>query len=209
MGAARRKTPRKYLRADERREQLLAVAAELVGKGGWDALGMIPLAEAAGVSRQLVYEHFENLDTLQVEVTRFLFAGVFRTVAEVLERYPDDPAAADRLRDKIEDDLQGLGQQAYFSGVEYYLPFLYPEPATLLDYLPGNSAVAIDEPSHIVSNYADFQSELNEMVAARLARGALLPQPESLYQPVEVAITGRVNGDVARKVAARPGKEQS
>jgi len=105
MAAARRKTPRKYLRAEERREQLLAVAAELVGKGGWDALGMIPLAEAAGVSRQLVYEHFENLDVLHVEVTRFLFAGVFQAVAEVLERYPDDPAAAARTGMRLQLEL--------------------------------------------------------------------------------------------------------
>ena len=26
---------------------------------------------------------------------------------------------------------------SYFRGIEYYLPYLYPRPATLLDYLPG------------------------------------------------------------------------
>ena len=71
MSATGKKAPRKYLRAGERREQLLAAAADLVGKQGWGGLGMIPLAEAAGVSRQLVYEHFENLDVLHLEVTRF------------------------------------------------------------------------------------------------------------------------------------------
>ena len=105
MGAASRRTARKYLRAGERREQLLAVAAELVGKRGWDALGMIPLAEAAGVSRQLVYEHFGNLDALHADLTRFLFEGVFRAVAAVLERYPDDPAAAARTAMRLQLEL--------------------------------------------------------------------------------------------------------
>ncbi len=96
MGATGKKVPRKYLRAGERREQLLVAAAELVGKRGWEGLGMIPLAEAAGVSRQLVYEHFENVDVLQLEVTRFLFEGVFRAVSEALERHPEDLLAATR-----------------------------------------------------------------------------------------------------------------
>jgi AcrR family transcriptional regulator len=86
MNAPGKKTPRQYLRAGERREQLLAAAAELVGKRGWGGLGMIPLAEAAGVSRQLVYEHFENVDVLHLEVTRFLFEEVFRAVSEALKR---------------------------------------------------------------------------------------------------------------------------
>jgi AcrR family transcriptional regulator len=96
MGATERKGPRKYLRAGERREQLLATAADLVGKLGWEALGMVPLAEAAGVSRQLVYEHFENVDVLHLEVTRFLFEEVFRAVSEALERHPENLIAATR-----------------------------------------------------------------------------------------------------------------
>lgn len=96
MGATGKMGPRKYLRAGERREQLLATGADLVGKSGWEALGMIPLAEAAGVSRQLVYEHFENVDVLHFEVTRFLFEEVFRTVSEALERHPEDLIATMR-----------------------------------------------------------------------------------------------------------------
>jgi AcrR family transcriptional regulator len=96
MSATAKKAPRKYLRAGERREQLLAAAAELVGKQGWGGLGVIPLAEAAGVSRQLVYEHFENVDVLHLEVTRFLFEEVFRAVSEALERHPEDLLAAMR-----------------------------------------------------------------------------------------------------------------
>jgi AcrR family transcriptional regulator len=96
MSAPGKKTPRQYLRAGKRREQLLTAAAELVGKQGWGGLGMIPLAEAAGVSRQLVYEHFENVDVLHLEVTRFLFEEAFRAVSEALERHPEDLLAAMR-----------------------------------------------------------------------------------------------------------------
>ena len=107
MAAAKatRKAPRKYLRADERRQQLLAAAAELVGKRGWEALGMVPLAEAAGVSRQLVYEHFENLHVLRLEVTRHLFEEFFAAASEVVASHPDDPAAAARASVRMQLEM--------------------------------------------------------------------------------------------------------
>ncbi len=95
--APTRATPaRKYLTGEQRRGQLVEAAAELVSEGGWEALGMAPLAEAAGVSRQLVYEHFRNLDRLHLEVTRHFFDGVFGAVEDALERHPEDPVAAMR-----------------------------------------------------------------------------------------------------------------
>jgi AcrR family transcriptional regulator len=105
MSPTRKKTPRTYLRADERRRQLLATAAELVGKSGWEALGMAPLAEVAGVSRQLVYEHFENLAALRVEVTRYLFEEMFEAASEALERFPDDVATAARTAVRLQLEL--------------------------------------------------------------------------------------------------------
>lgn len=105
MSPTRKKTPRTYLRADERRRQLLAAAAELVGKSGWEALGMLPLAEAAGVSRQLVYEHFENLASLRLAVTRYLFEEMFEAANDALERFPDDLAAAARTAVRLQLQL--------------------------------------------------------------------------------------------------------
>jgi len=105
MVTAIKKIPRKYLRAEQRREQLLGTAAELVEKRGWEALGMVSLAAAAGVSRQLVYEHFENLHVLRQEVTRYLFEGMFRAAGAALERHPDDYAAAARTSLRLQLEL--------------------------------------------------------------------------------------------------------
>jgi AcrR family transcriptional regulator len=83
-------TTRPYLRADERREQLLAAAEELVGKRGWGALGIVPLATAAGVSRQLVYEHFADTTDLLASVMRHLFERARSATAHILSAAPDD-----------------------------------------------------------------------------------------------------------------------
>lgn len=59
MGAAR-------LTRDERREQLLNVALEIIRSEGTNALTLVRLAERAGVSRPVAYDHFATRDGLLV-----------------------------------------------------------------------------------------------------------------------------------------------
>jgi AcrR family transcriptional regulator len=56
--------PRPYLRASDRRTQLLAAAAAVIGRDGLGSLTMAAVAAESGVSRQWVYEHFSGLDDL-------------------------------------------------------------------------------------------------------------------------------------------------
>ena len=91
---------------------------------------------------------------------------------------------AERLTSKIEHELDLLSQGSYYNGVEYYLPYLYPEGATLLDYLPAESAVILDEPDHIAHAFHRFQEGLTQVESSRLNRGALLPVPHPLYLPL-------------------------
>lgn len=82
---------RPYLSADNRRADLLAVAAEIVLERGWRALTMKGLAERAGISRQLVYRYFSDLPELLVAVTRRLFDHT----GEVLRAIDDGSDAED------------------------------------------------------------------------------------------------------------------
>ncbi|CEJ12737.1 Bacterial regulatory proteins, tetR family [bacterium YEK0313] len=52
------KPPRRRLLREERHRQLLAVAWRLVGAEGADALTLPRLAEAAGITKPVVYDHF-------------------------------------------------------------------------------------------------------------------------------------------------------
>jgi AcrR family transcriptional regulator len=56
--------PRPYLKAADRRTQLLAAAAAVIGRDGLGSLTMAAVAAESGVSRQWVYEHFSDLDDL-------------------------------------------------------------------------------------------------------------------------------------------------
>lgn len=55
---------RPYLRADDRRRQLLDAAGRLFDRVGFGGITMAGTATEAGVSRQLVYDHFDDLDAL-------------------------------------------------------------------------------------------------------------------------------------------------
>jgi AcrR family transcriptional regulator len=106
MATVARQNPRPYLAAPRRRDQLLEAAGRLVRRGGWSALSMQGVAAAAGVSRQLVYEHFTTADDLYVATLVQLFerayarteaiaragAGVAATIRASFELFLDLPA---------------------------------------------------------------------------------------------------------------------
>jgi AcrR family transcriptional regulator len=74
-------TKRQYLRSDQRRRQLLDAAARLFDTGSFGGMTMVALAAEAGVSRQLVYDHFTDVEGL---LTAF--------VQDRLARYSARPA---------------------------------------------------------------------------------------------------------------------
>lgn len=81
-----KQTPRPYLPASERREQLLETAGRLVRRSGWAGLSMQGLAAAAGVSRQLVYEHFATADDLYVATLIHLFERAWASTETIVRR---------------------------------------------------------------------------------------------------------------------------
>jgi AcrR family transcriptional regulator len=76
---------RPYMASHQRRRALLDVATEIVGRCGWGALTMKGLAVEADVSRQLVYDHFEDGTGLLLSTIEHLFQEYHRATAEVLQ----------------------------------------------------------------------------------------------------------------------------
>ncbi|SHM05379.1 TetR/AcrR family transcriptional regulator [Phytopseudomonas punonensis] len=58
MSPQHNQSPRRRLPREERTRQLLEVAWQLIGNEGTDALTLGRLAEAAGVTKPVVYDHF-------------------------------------------------------------------------------------------------------------------------------------------------------
>jgi AcrR family transcriptional regulator len=92
--AAEKKRP--YMASHQRRRALLDVATEIVGRSGWSGLTMKGLATDAGVSRQLVYDHFEDGAGLLLSTIKHLFEGSHRATAEVLQSSTGDVSSTIR-----------------------------------------------------------------------------------------------------------------
>ena len=92
--AARRRAPGGRMTREERREQLLDTAGQLLLKDGWDALTMEAIAQSAGASKTLGYAYFTNLDDL-------VWSLYDREVSLLFERVEAGLATADSFDDRI------------------------------------------------------------------------------------------------------------
>jgi AcrR family transcriptional regulator len=90
------------LPADQRRSQLLEVARDRFAEQGFHATSMDEIAEAAGVTKPVLYQHFPSKRALYVELLEGTGAEMLRTLAEATTR-------AGTGRERVE-----MGFRAYF-----------------------------------------------------------------------------------------------
>lgn len=72
---------RRRLTRDERREHLLARASAIFGEFGYHNVSMDDVAEAAGISKALLYQHFSSKDDLYLAVLRVHQLAVREVIA--------------------------------------------------------------------------------------------------------------------------------
>src|SRR5256714_2485542 len=96
--------PRRQRRlpADQRRLQLLEVARDRFAAQGFHATSMDEIAESAGVTKPVLYQHFPSKRALYVELLENTGAQLLRTLADATGR-------AGTARDRGE-----VGFRAYF-----------------------------------------------------------------------------------------------
>ena len=90
------------LPADERRQQLLAVACDLFARSGFHETSMDDIAEAAGVTKPVLYQHFPSKRALYLELLE-------DTGRRLLDRLAEATARVTSGRARVEE-----GFRAYF-----------------------------------------------------------------------------------------------
>jgi len=90
------------LPADERRQQLLAVSCELFARTGFHDTSMDDIAEAAGVTKPVLYQHFPSKRALYGELLE-------DTGRRLLDRLAEATSRATSGRERVE-----AGFRAYF-----------------------------------------------------------------------------------------------
>jgi AcrR family transcriptional regulator len=101
--AARRRSP-----DPDRRERILAAAAELVARRGFHTVGMAEIGAEAGIVGSGVYRHFDSKDAILVALLDRVMTRLQDGAAAILASATDDRAALtalvrDHVRVAIED----------------------------------------------------------------------------------------------------------
>jgi len=147
--------------ADVRREQILDVTKEIVGEHGFHAVTIDGVARAAGISRPIVYEHFESLAGLLEALVRREGARALGQLQAVLPSAAS-PESTDRLLDALRAYLVAVREDP----VTWKLVLMPPEGAPQL--LREQIALGRDQ----------VVAQLAEVVRAAFGPGHESPDPE-------------------------------
>ncbi len=85
-----------------------------------------------------------------------------------------DPNVLLAIRDEIANELDLLAQGRSFRGIEWYLPYFYAQPASLLDHLPANATLLIDDGTDFTARLAEADERVAQL-RHELSRSGELP----------------------------------
>src|ERR1700736_4739744 len=160
MASATRKSRR--MTAPDRRRQILDVAAAMVADQGFHNVSIEAVAQAAGISRPVVYEHFGDL------------AGLLEAViAQVGERALTQLAAVMPSRSSSEDPRERL--LACLGG---YLEAARTDPATWRLVLMPPEGAPESLRARIAVGRSAVVAQLADTVRGGLGSGERSPDPE-------------------------------
>ncbi|MHB1296131.1 MAG: transcription-repair coupling factor [Anaerolineae bacterium] len=74
---------------------------------------------------------------------------------------------------RMAEDIARIANGETFTGIEYYLPYLYPRAATLLDLVPKNALVLVDDSVALESAAQNLEAQAEELRASLVAERQL------------------------------------
>lgn len=126
----------------------------------------------------------DKLETFMVRPCREIvaderrFANAAQHAGELLERQLErmtDRQAKERLRSEISREVDLLRQNIYFSEIYKYISLLYPERQTLLDFVPKDTLLFMDEPNRLQETARQLERDETEYSTHLLQQGKSLP----------------------------------
>ena len=174
-----------------RREEILAIAAELFAEKGFATTTVREIADTAGILSGSLYHHFDSKESMVDEILRAFLDGILaRYRAAVAEG--DDPAKI--LRELVRAAFSALGTHRAAVAVminEYNLLVKYPRFAYLRD--------GADETERLWAGVVDqgivagsFRADIDPHLIYRFMRDAIWVsvrwyQPDGRYSPEDIA----------------------
>jgi len=85
-----------------------------------------------------------------------------------------DGFVKEKLMKKIGGDIELMQQGERFPGLYSYISAIYPMNETILQYLPDDTVIIVDEPSRVIDTAAQLQKEEQEWQTARIGEGEFM-----------------------------------
>lgn len=86
-----------------------------------------------------------------------------------------DPNLLLAVREELRQEVDHLRESQSFHGIEWYLPYFYEQHASLLDYLPADGLLLLDDAIDFFATLYELETQANGL-AAELHRSGELPQ---------------------------------
>ena len=116
-----------------------------------------------------------------------------------------EPNSRKNLRGKINPFLEYLEQEMWQEGMEHFLYHFYPQAESLLDYLPPDAVVCLDETAKICDALKNLNDEIYAYYDELLNSGKILPGFADNFWSNE-ALIGEINGRRNFSFTALPAK---
>lgn len=87
-----------------------------------------------------------------------------------------DSTLKQKLTESISYEIEQLKNGSLFTGVYKYIAQIYPHAESLLDYMPKETVMILDEPTRIAESARQMEREEGEWQTALLQQGEFLPQ---------------------------------
>ncbi|AEI46088.1 transcription-repair coupling factor [Paenibacillus mucilaginosus] len=86
-----------------------------------------------------------------------------------------DRSAKDKLLEGIGHEIELLREGHSFQGMFKYVSLLFPDRQTLLDYMPGDTILLVDEPARLLETAKQLEKDEAEWMTNSLQEGKSLP----------------------------------
>jgi len=96
-----------------------------------------------------------------------------------------DSALAEKLAASLREDAEKLANYAEIGSADRYANLIYGETKTVLDYLPEDAVVVMDQPSRTAERARETVKQLTDDVNMLVRSGALAAKPEDFFLPLE------------------------
>jgi transcription-repair coupling factor (superfamily II helicase) len=153
-------------------------------------LDICPPGSQAGVRIELFGDQIESLRAFDLTTQRTLATLDVVLTPPACEALPaHGPRIAALFADAVPDrdwheDVQRMEEGISFPGFEFYLPYMYQQPASLLDYLPAGTLLLVDDWAGIQEELAEIERRADRLRDERRASGGINALPPDYPSPV-------------------------